>query len=250
MAKAPLQKPEVCYFCDESSQVKDDWLAVAGLAVMRSAIPRITADLALIKKTNGKTGEVKWENAKSYGGRVHRGYIDLLFGLIAERKAQFHIRFSPMAEYDHGLSGPRKKIDTVSRSFYQLLLHRPVRYYTGKADVWVYPDDGECTSELPGYQAALCQDGANQFGENAWTCVQDIQCRASKGEPMLQLLDVTLGALATMKNGRHLAEGYSPVKRELAEHAFAKTGWLTINGNSWSKACNRWTVVPKIKRGP
>lgn len=237
----------ICYFC-ESSQVKDDWLAVGGLAVKRSYIPKIIADLQIIKAKSGKTGEVKWQNAKAYGGRVHRGYIDYLFLLIENRKAQFHIRFSEMAEYDHCLSGPRKRIDTVSKSFYQLLLHRPVRYYHPHCAVSVYPDDGVCTEQLPSQLPALCTEARRLFGEQGRDCIVQIQTRASDREPLLQLLDVTLGALAAYKNQRHLKDGYSPVKRELVEYAFKKTGWFTIAGNSWSKTCNRWSVVPKLKK--
>lgn len=249
MASAPPQLPQLYYFCDESSQVKDDWLAVGGLAVMRSAIPKISTDLQLIKEKGGKTGEVKWANAKSFGGRVHRGFIDYLFLLIESRKAQFHIRFSNMNEYDHGLSGPRKKIDTVSKSFYQLLLHRPTRYYHGKAAVFVYPDDGCCTEQLSDNLAPLKVEARNNWGNPGRDCVQEIVPRASKSEPLLQLLDVTLGALATVRNGRHLDDGYSPIKRELAEYAFAKTGWSKIEGSNHQKSCNCWNVTPKLGGG-
>lgn len=251
MVHAPQAKPDLYYFCDESSQVKDHWLAVGGIAIMRSAIPRIVADLQIIKAQFGKTGEVKWENAKSYGGRVHKAYIDYLFVLIQTRKANFHIRFSDMNEYDHGLSGPRKKTDTVSKSFYQLLLHRPVRYYHGKASVSVFPDDGDCTAQLPDNLAKLRAEAGNNWGQAGRDCISKIECRASKTEPLLQLLDVTLGALAAFRNGRHLNPEYSQVKRELAEYALAKTGWPEIGGccSISRKSCNRWTVTPKLKRG-
>lgn len=251
MAVTPDEEPKLYYFCDESSQVNDDWLAVGGIAIMKSAIPRIVSDLQLIKAQAGKTGEVKWENAKSYGGRVHRGYVDYLFLLVEKNHAHFHIRFSEMNEYDHGLSGPRKKIDTVSKSFYQLLLHRPVRYYHNRVRIAVYPDDGCCTEQLATKLPALRNDGHNKFGARGRTCVDRIETRASKSEPLLQLLDVTLGGLAAYRNGRHLIEGYSPVKRELAEYIFSKTNWPDITGSCWrsKRKCNRWNVTPKLKRG-
>lgn len=251
MASTPPDRHQLCYFCDESSQVKDPWLAVGGLTVRRTAIPRITKDLAEIKEISGKTGEVKWKNAKSFGGRVHRAYIDYLFVLIENRQAHFHVRFSEMAEYDHGLSGPRKKNDTVSKSYYQLLLHRPIRYYRPGADVWVYPDDGCCTDILPEKLAALCADGRKHFPDGGGDCIKAIEPRASASEPMLQLLDVTLGALACYRNARHLEDGYSPVKRGLAEYAFGKTKWPTITGSSAisNSRLNRWNVIPKMKRG-
>lgn len=250
MALAPQELPQLHYFCDESSQVKDDWLAVGGLAVMESAIPRIVADLEAIKGGVGKSGEVKWDNAKSFGGRAHRAYIDYLFLLIQNRKAHFHIRFSRMGEYDHGLSGPRKKIDTVSKSYYQLLLHRTLRYYSGKANVFVFPDDGECTCQLPGQMTPLGIDGRTEYGNGAADCIKAIECRASVNEPLLQLLDVTLGALTAMRNNRHTRDDYHQIRKDLIAHAFTKTGWATIEGSTdiMKRDCNRWTRRP-TRRG-
>lgn len=212
----------------------------------KDSIAKISRDLAVIKEATGKKGEVKWSNAKSYGGRPHRAFADYLFDLIKRNNAHFHIRFSPMKEYDHG--GRRGRIDTVSKSFYQLILHRPVRYYHKSCDVWVFPDDGAYTSELPDMIEPLCYQGGEHFPDGGGVCVQDISPRSSAAEPMLQLLDVTLGGLAAIRNGRTSRDGYSPVKRELAEHIFKKTGWFSIEGNSWSNKCNRWNVIPK-KRG-
>lgn len=217
------------------------------MAVMQSAIPRITADLERIKTESGnKNTEIKWDNAKSFGGRAHRGYIDYLFCLIATRKAQFHIRFARMEDFDHTLSGPRKKTDTVSKSYYQLLLHRPTRYYARKARVYVYPDDGDYTCQLRGQLGALRHQGGEAYGEHADLCIRDIECRASVNEPMLQLLDVTLGALTAMRNERHLLQtDYNQIRKDLIAHAFEKTGWATIEGSTpiSRKGCNRWTRV-------
>lgn len=218
-------------------------MAVAGIAVTRDAIPYIIGKMKPIAEKYGKTGEVKWKNAKFCGGMVHEGYIRLLFELIKEGRLHFHIRFSRMDEYDHKLSGPRKKLDTVSKSFYQLLLHRPLAYYGNKADLHIYPDDGSCTRLLPDQIKPL-------HIESGRTSVKVIQPRSSEKEPMLQLLDCTLGALAAYRNGRHLKPEISDTKKRLSELAFKLTGWRDITGSCWTdkKKLNRWNVTPKIKR--
>ena len=237
---------DILYFCDESSQVTDAYAAVAGLAVARGSVCSIVSDLKKLNYEFGKSGEVKWANAKSYGGRVHRAYIDYLFKLLQERRAHFHIRFSSMSEYDHELSGERRKIDTVSKAFYQLLLHRAYRCYKDRS-IYIYPDDGEYTERLPTQIGALNHQGCTKFGGLAFGAVQEIVPRSSKSEPMLQLLDVPLGALAAIRNDRHRKNGYSPIKRELAEYVLQRTGWITIHGNStWGQwHLNRWNVKPK-----
>lgn len=237
---------DILYFCDESSQTTDEFAAVAGLAIRRKNIEKVITDLATIKAASGKSGEVKWKNAKSYGGRVHAGYVDYLFLLIDEGKAQFHIRFSPMSEYDHSLSGERRRVDTVSKAFYQLLLHRACRYYS-RSPLFVHPDDGEYTEALPGQLGALNHQAVSKFGGDFDGCVRKLEPRSSASEPMLQLLDVTLGALAALRNGRTTKEGYGKVKADLARYVLAKTKWPSLLGNSDinHRPLNKWNARPK-----
>lgn len=225
-------------------------MAVGGIAIHTDAIPKIVSDLATIKADSPKRGEVKWSNAKSYGGKVHKAYMHYLFSLIRAGRAHFHIRFSEMSEYDHSLSGDRRRIDTVSKAFYQLIVHRPIKYYGNKCSINFYPDDGECTAKLSDFLPAMWAEEYSRFSrENP--SVKLIQPRCSASEPLLQLLDVTLGALAAARNGRHLTEGFSPIKRDLAEEALKLTGWPDIAGNCSpeERALNLWNAKPKIKRG-
>lgn len=205
----------------------------------------IARRLDAIKAEVGKTGEVKWKNAKSYNGRAHTAYVDYLFELIAEKKAQFHIRFSEMADYDHRLSGERRKVDTISKAFYQLLLHRPCRYYHNLS-VFIHPDDGEYTALLPDQIGALNHQCRQRFGGQEDGCVKVIEPRSSEREQMLQLLDVPLGALAALRNGRTLPEAYSPIKRALANHVLAHTGWPNVLGNTeiTHASVNKWNARP------
>lgn len=234
------------YFCDESSQSDDTFMAVAGVAVAREAIPYILEKMNAIRQKFGKQGEVKWKNAKSRNGVVHEAYIRLLFDLIAEGRLHFHIRFSRMDEYDHKLSGPRRRIDTVSKAFFQLLLHRPMAFYGPKVDLHIFPDDGCCTEELPGQLEALNRAALDSYSARP---AKVIQPRASDKEPLLQLLDCTLGALAAYRNGRHELSEISEVKRRLAVLAFELTKWPDITGNchKGKKKTSRWNSVPSIK---
>lgn len=222
-------------------------MAVAGIAVNRDAVEYILGRMTEIRTRYGKQGEVKWKNAKSRNGVVHEAYIRLLFELIDMRRLTFHIRFSRMDEYDHKLSGPRRKIDTVSKAFFQLILHRPVTFFGAEADLFIHPDDGDCTSALVDQMGALNWVGRRMCGVP--NVVKKVQQRSSEREPMLQLLDCTLGALAAYRNGRHEMDGISDTKRRLAILAFELTGWPDITGSCWQqKRLNRWNAVPKFKK--
>jgi hypothetical protein len=234
----------IIYFCDESS-FHDTYMAVAGLALDQTSIPRIKARLKQINKDTNAVGEVKWQTAKSRRKNTHRAYIDYLFDLIDEGSAHFHIRFAPFNDYDHSLSGRKKRSATVGKMHYQLILHRAVRYYGKENKLIIHPDDGDCTEDLPGFLYALNMDGRTKY--KAANCIQSIECRDSKSEAILQLLDVTLGALSAHKNGRHLDPKTSATKRELAEYALSKMKLSSLDQGTPINSAKRnvWNATPK-----
>jgi len=181
-------------------------MAVAGLALPRANLPAVLARIAAIPAPEGgfRESEVKWNTTKTWN-LEHR---KCLASLLNERLAHFHIRFADSA-YDH--DGPRKRIGTVSKMFYQLLLHRAVRHYGTEYKMVIRPDDGPCAEELKGFSTVLLIDGQHRYGAHP-ECIQDVVCANSEREPMLQLLDVTMGALTALKNDRHLCQGASAAK--------------------------------------
>lgn len=148
----------ILYFCDESS-FHDTHMAVGGLAVNKDALPYILGELNKINADYKVISEVKWENAKSRRANTHMAYIDLLFRLIQEGRAHAHFRFAPFKDYDHSLSGQKRRAATVGKMHYQLLLHRALRFYGESCDLVIHPDNGDCTDQLPLLVDSLNYDG-------------------------------------------------------------------------------------------
>jgi hypothetical protein len=180
-------------------------MAVGGLAVRPERADAITADLLKINQECGLRdgSEVKWAKCKKRHKSVHAEYLRYLFGAIESGFAHLHIRISPFTRYDHAASGARKETDTVSKAFFQLLLHRAARYYGGQCRLLVRADAGDCTAYLPNMLDGLNTLACENFGFGAQPFV-DIASRDSKSEPLLQLLDVALGALTAARNGTHI----------------------------------------------
>jgi hypothetical protein len=176
----------ILYFCDESS-FHDTYMSVGGLAINEDAASYILGELARINQDYNVISEVKWENAKSRRANTHMAYIDLLFRLIEEGRAHLHIRFAPFKDYDHSLSGIKKRSGTVGKMHYQLVLHRALRFYGESCVLIIHPDNGDCTEELPSLTEALNNDGQAKHGLRTRP-VKRIECKDSKYEPMLQLL--------------------------------------------------------------
>ena len=123
--RSPLTK-EILYFCDESSFLREDTMAVAGLAITRTNVQGVLKRIKAIP-TGGYRDEVEWQTTRTWNLVHRKAYVDLLAELVRDRLAHFHIRFAQFSAYSH--EGERKRFDTTSKMFYQLLLHRAVRHY-------------------------------------------------------------------------------------------------------------------------
>lgn len=239
------ERKRVLYFCDETSHVDDEFMAVGGIAVNSSSIHFVEARIEAIRTKMRITSEIKWSNVKPRRDNGHFAYADLLKQLVDAGRVHFHIRFQRMEDWDHRRSGPRRKTDTVSRAFYQLALHRPVNFYGKSADIHIRPDAGDCTEKLHEFIGPLNTEAKRLSGCGV-KCVKSIETRDSKTTHCLQLLDVTLGALAAVRNGRHLSSHISKTKHSLAEHVH--TLWdrrdLSANSRMDARRFVVWNAIP------
>lgn len=198
-----MRRSSILYFCDEASQQGEAFMGLGGLAVDLTAAIELEENFSRIREDCGVQGEVKWSKAKARRDSVHRRYAHFLHALTVQRIVDLHLIFVPMEKYFHRASGDLKRTDTVSKQYYNMILHRPIRFYGWDYDIHVRPDNGECTERLPSFRAALNREGERRFGINE--SVQSIEpsCSAtSRGRNFLQFLDVTLGAMTAMRNNR------------------------------------------------
>jgi hypothetical protein len=242
MSEQSEERSELYYFCDESSFLGEEYMAVAGITISRTMLGTVINELVAINEDKKSRGEIKWHNTRKRGVEVRKAYIDYLMKQIAANILHFHIRFSPMNEYDH--DGNRREFDTVSKMFYQLLLHRPIRHYGKTCTLRIRPDNGECTRLLPDYIDSLHTFGNVKYGA-ATNCIHGIVPLDSNTQPMLQLLDVMTGALTAFRNGRHLLDEVGPAKKDLAQYAFDAFGKKDLKNNrDEGSKLSVWNAVP------
>jgi hypothetical protein len=245
IVKPPLRK-KLLYFCDETSYTSgDEFMAVGGIAVNMASATDIEAKITQIRSRLNLTSEIKWSNAKERRDSGHKAYAELLRELVTTNNVHFHMRILRTADWDHRRAGPRAKIDTVSRAFYQLILHRPVAFYGAEADIHVRPDKGCCTEKLHEYIGQLNSEARKHQGCGT-SCVKSIHATESCSSHFLQLLDVTLGGLASIKNQRHLRSCVSDTKRNLALHIHGLWGHFDMASShpKAKKKFNVWNAKP------
>lgn len=223
----------------------DEFMAVGGIAINMATIGDIEQKITQIRERLSIRSEIKWSNIKSRRDNGHMAYAELFKELIEANNIHFHMRFQRIQEWDHQRAGPRRKVDTVSRAYYQLALHRPVAFYGAVADLHLRPDNGECTSQLHQYIGHL-NTQARKHRACGVECVRSIHAIDSKSSHPHQLLDVTLGALAAIRNNRHNREDISAPKRKLALDIHALWGNLDLSQSSLKteKRFNIWNALP------
>src|ERR1051325_4390807 len=93
-------RKEILYFCDESSFIGDDHMAVGGLALPKAKLKLVTAKLKSLHKTPQRE-EIKWTTTKQWNVEIRKAYIDCLARLVSRMQAHLHIRFAPFSIYEH-----------------------------------------------------------------------------------------------------------------------------------------------------
>ena len=167
-------------------------MCVGGFAIRKSRIPTVVKRLCrTLRRERRSRRNQNGRSTRESNLSVRRAYVDYMAELVREGKVHFHLRFAPFRQYDHEGSGPRRIYDTVSKMYYQLLLHRALNYYGKQTKLFIRPDDGACTVELKNFIGALHIDGQFHY-DCAPDCIDSITCLNSRTEPLLQFLDIPL----------------------------------------------------------
>jgi Protein of unknown function (DUF3800) len=219
--------------CDESG-TGERYLVVGGLSLPRTNHEALAQELLEIKKKKGLRieGEFKWGKvSKSYLIR----YMELLEWFFQHLQAN-HLRFrahvvdTSSSMYRHYGEGDKEK------SFYKVyyhLLRQTVRQLAADDDVssvLVLLDDkvNRYRFRLPVLKRALNSGLKRQFGKD--NLVANVEPRHSSGiraEPLIQIVDVLIGAIGSVRNSHNRKNGACPAKLEMIKflEELARTGF-------------------------
>lgn len=208
-------------YVDESSQTQNRYLLLGGLI-----IPTLTVDLAAAALGKARVpelphGEMKWGKVSGSKAKAYRRYADCFFDAVEFRGVHFHslvVDTSGIdnASYNQGSTdiGFNKEVYQLARKFARLYLDR---YFN------LYPDQRQ-TSQLPSNLRDILNAGSRKSGDKREWPFRRCHFRDSSKTPMLQLVDILLGALAFAVNGHRDKPGCSPAKAELCSYILKRAG--------------------------
>jgi len=224
--------PVLHVYMDESGQTQSRYMCVSGIVVRRERLEEIRAGVEAIKATGGIASEVKWSKVTAHRQQTYRKLADYFFRLVSENQLQFTALICDFSEFDHRREGGREA--NVSRMLYQLALHRLCRKYGANADLHLFPDSGDCGTQLCRHRYHLNNAARRYMPEgrkSAERPVAHIQALNSAEEPMLQLNDLILGAIGYRRNERYNAPDAAKHKKLLARHVARHCSATTFHYN-------------------
>lgn len=221
------------FYCDETSHVGHRFAAVGGILVRPERVAEICRELEALKCARRKSAasELKWEKINKHDKPLYLDVVSLFFSLLRANLIHYHVIICDFHEYDHRRFTQGDKHVSVSKTYYQLLLHRCCKLYADKAAIHVWPDSGECTSDLPKYLGALRTDERKRFAP-AHPTIRSINPISSTPHGLMHMNDIMLGAVASHRNGRHLRPDASPHKTEMAAAVINGFGLCSYSFNS------------------
>lgn len=210
--------PTLYFYCDETSHRGHQYACVSGIAIRKERIDTLSAEINELKRSFGKpvSSELKWSKTNRHDLPLYEAMCIYFFSLVQARQLHFHVVICDFIAYDHRTLNLGNNSTSVSKTYYQLILHRCCKLYGDRAFVHVRPDAGDCTDRLPQFVNCINADAQRRFGLRT-SPIRSINLIQSGSSPIMQMNDIILGAIGSHRNSRHLQQDASPYKTKLAQ---------------------------------
>lgn len=267
----PLTEKEYVLYCDES--VKEGKFYsnfYGGALVSGSQVAAIAGRLGSVKAAENLHREVKWQKVTDVYLAKYMTLMDAFFDEIEAGRIKIRIMFRQNARRPTGLT-PAQVEQGFYILYYQFIKHAFgfafMPMHTGPVRLRIYfdqfPDTGEQVARFRGYIAGLNESKA--FRDTRLSIAPENLAEVrSHDHPILQCLDITLGAMAFRLNDLHKAVPHGHrrrgkrtiAKEKLYKHIRARVLRFKPNFNigittgaspqeRWSMPYRHWAFLPR-----
>lgn len=207
-------------YVDESSQTAHRYLVLGGII----CCPDVQVDIEkLFWEARGSTlpaGELKWTKVSPSKLDGYRRVVEVFWNNVRIAPV-FHCAVVDTHKRNETFFNGGSREIGFNKEIYQLLMkfgrtHKGYAYH-------VFPDERQTSSTTEDLRMILNQGVRKKQGRSNWP-FRRVHFRSSHDEPMLQLTDLLIGALAFRLNGhRHMPEA-SKAKCELSDYVLDLAG--------------------------
>ena len=216
-------------YIDESSQTKNRFLLLGGVVIPKASVPAAEARLAAARLPELPFGEIKWGRVSRSKLAAYRRFVDCFFDAPEFRQCHFHSLVVDTSLIDHHRFNQGSKEVGFNKEIYQLAT-KFAKLYPDRL-LHLYPDYRD-TSQRPEDLRNILNHGRHKARDGREWPFRRCQFRQSHLTPLLQLVDVMLGATAYGTNEHYAAPDASPHKLELARHIMRKAGVKDMKVNT------------------
>ena len=203
-------------------------MVAGGFAVAGNRITEVEEAIAALRADAGIKSEFHWADYR--GGKRREGYEKLIqyaFHLVEQQRAALHVIVANFESYDHKVNGREGKDTSISKMYFQLLLHRVARFYGKHRAIHVRLDAGNDSKDICAMRNQLCAKAYARY-QTAPNCVRSIEPVCSKRVGIVQMADVLVGAIAARVNDVQ----HTSAKGHLADFALQASGLKSWSNNS------------------
>jgi hypothetical protein len=157
--------------------------------------------------------------------------VDLFFALNNSNQIHFHaLVFDSHTTNNRKYNNGDRDIG-LSKLYYQLIVHKFAKLYPSEKGMCVCLDHRNSSTPLNDLREMINSALARDH-DIPHRPVKQLVSLDSKGEDLLQLNDVILGAVCHSRNGKHLLAETRPAKRDIAQFVLNQSGLTTFDESS------------------
>lgn len=190
-------------------------MVMGGLCIKSCLVPAANERLRQLRLPQLPSGEMKWGSVSNAKLGAYRRAVDAFFDDPMLTGSDFHSTVVDTWGQDHQRFGDGDKDKTFNKELYQLA-SKFARLYRERL-FHLYPDDRE-TVHRPGELRDILNFGRRKIGDDRDFPFRRCHFRKSHETPLIQLVDILLGAVAYRVNGHANAVDASPAKVDLSRH--------------------------------
>lgn len=225
----PIQK--YAFFADESDITNARYSMVGGTATTSAALRSIYTRIFELRKRHKMFAELKWSKVSDQKFEAYRDLVELYFDLLDNGIVAFHGATFDNHKWKHSVYNFGDRDLGLSKNYYQLILHRFIRFYGEQASLYVCLDRRWSSTKIPDLHRILNAGAAKEY-KLSFGPVRTLESRDSKKDDLLQINDVILGAVSSVKNGRHKDPKTRSSKADLAKLVLTNSGLGTFDKDS------------------
>lgn len=237
------------FIADEAGISNDRYTVVGGLAMHKNTLVSAYSTLKEYRRKHNMTAELKWQRVSNQKLDEYKALVDYFFAMNSSNYMHFHSIVFDSHQWNHRKYNEGDQDIGLSKLYYQLMLHKFVKIYAKKGELFIRVDHRNSQTPLEDIRRMLNATAARDHGITTSPVKQLVACDL-KACDLLQLNDVILGAVCAARNGRHLIEGGRLAKRAIAQHVLDQSGLETFERDSphGLKRFTVWNMKPRPRK--